>query len=129
MQPTPAIDVVIARLVRCINDKIAAGGQPHVREFPLGGGIGAVREIPADQIDRHIAEIMEFNPVGRLAITIIMSRLVTGHELADHQRLRSGRSPERMTEPKEDNGHHDRLHRGMKHGDETSEPHHHSRRT
>jgi len=86
VQVSAGIDVVVDRLVRGKHDEIPARRDDHCRKLPLVEIVRPVREVPAGEIDVAGAEIVDLDPVGVVAVTVVEGRIVAGHELGDQQR-------------------------------------------
>jgi len=74
------------------DDHVGLGQQPHPgRETPFGQAGRVVRQIPAAKLDRLLAGIVKFEPVGMLAGIIHDGVVVGRHELIEPDRAGDGR--------------------------------------
>ena len=86
MKEAPRIDVVVLVLVRGKDKEVSARRNDHGGKLPLVEIVGAVGEMPAAEVHRSGAEVVNLDPVGRIPVAVVESRVIAGHELRDDQR-------------------------------------------
>lgn len=60
---------------------ITVGRQLHVRKLPSGQIAGVVGQMPAAQLDRFCARVVQFDPVGMVAIFVRQAAAVRSEKL------------------------------------------------
>ena len=86
VEEAPRINVVVLVLVRGKDKEVSARRNDHGGKLPLVELVRSVGEVPAAEVHRSGAEVVNLDPVGRIPVAVVEGRVIAGHELRDDQR-------------------------------------------